>query len=357
MIVLISLFSFSCTAVQTGKAVHNLTPEHIQSAKRLGIDPLSLKRMESKPLFRFSEEEIGVYLGYIQRTIPDLRSRIQFLARRVLGQRYRIYLLGEFPFEIYDPDPLYSLRESDCVVFVEHVYAMALGHDWPSFFCILQRIRYRDGEIGLLTRNHYTELDWILNNSWLMEDMTAVLAGDEAVETVSVIQKARFFKKFGIGQDLKPDTLNWSYIPYEMLPRVIDHLKPGDFVNIVRGRDEGRYVGHVGLITHREDSTVCFLHSIHPRVKEQPLIELYTQAEAENEMRRQTNRKIAEKNEAIRIHNDRVRKTGKGQIKTPLTYKPLFFGFKFFRLRDDPLTELIERYGPEALDIRVRMKW
>jgi hypothetical protein len=326
-------------------------------AGRHGIDAKALVRMERKPLYRFSEAEIGQYLGYIQEREPRLRKRIQSLARKMLGQKYRIFLLGEFPFEMFDPDPLYSLKESDCVVFAEHMYAMALAHDWSSFFCILQRIRYENGRIGLLTRNHYTELDWNPNNAWLVEDITEQLAGEDAREATSIVHKAGFFEKYGIGQDLPPDTLHWSYIPYESLPRVIDALQPGDFVNIVRGTGTGRYVGHVGLITRGESGTVNFLHSTHPRVIEQPLLDLYRDAEAYNADRRRLNIEITVKNEARRNHNRRVEELGRGRKKRLLSPKPCFYGFKFLRLREDPLTELIRRFGPDALDIEIPMKW
>ena len=313
--------------------------------------------MEKKPLYRFSEVEVNRYLSYLQEKEPNLRARIQALARKTLGQKYRIYLLGEFPFELYDPDPLYSLGESDCVVFAEHMYAMALAHDWSSFFCILQRIRYKDGQVGMLTRNHYTELDWDRNNDWLLEDITGELAGERAEGRTSVIHKSRLFKKFGIGQSILPDTLQWTYLPFQILPDVIDALQPGDFVNVVRGGEADRYVGHVGLITCAEDGRINLLHSTPPRVIEHSLMDLYREADMKNAEHRQENAEISEKNAAIKRHNDTVKLTGRGRLKRQLSYKPYFYGFKFFRLRDEPLTELIERYGPDALDIQIRMKW
>jgi hypothetical protein len=42
---------------------------------------------------------------------------------------------------------------------------------------MLQRIRYRDGVIGVATRNHYTEMDWNVANRWLVTDISADLAG------------------------------------------------------------------------------------------------------------------------------------------------------------------------------------
>ncbi|MBC7186459.1 MAG: DUF1460 domain-containing protein [Calditrichaeota bacterium] len=137
-----------------------LSNQELEVAARLGMSAEQLLRMQRTPLYRFSEREVDLYLRYLREVEPDLRLRVQHLARKMVGQPYQIFLLGEFPFEIYDPDPLFSLRKSDCLVFAEHMYAMALAHDWPSFMALLQRIRYKDGRIGMLTRNHYTEADW-----------------------------------------------------------------------------------------------------------------------------------------------------------------------------------------------------
>ena len=133
----------------------------------LNIEDIYLKKMLAKPLYKFSEKELDIYLGYLQFIEPDLRNRVQHLAIKFLTQPYKIFLLGEFPVELYDPDPLFSIKKSDCLVFSEHIYAMALSYDWESFFAMLQRIRYKHGEISIITRNHYTEYDWNKNNNWL----------------------------------------------------------------------------------------------------------------------------------------------------------------------------------------------
>ena len=331
-----------------------LSEADIRICRELNIQGHVLAEMKAKPIYGFSEKEIDLYLKYLRRTEPELRKRVQHIARKNLNQPYRIFLLGEYPFELFDADPLYSLKESDCVVFSEHTYAMALAHDWPSFFVLLQRLRYKNGEIGMLSRNHYTVADWDRNNSWLLEDITAELAGERAVPVTMVINRARFFSKYDIGQEILPETVAWSYIPYKLLPEIIDHLQPGDFVNIVRGNDNSKYVGHVGLISRSDDGTVNFLHSTYPRVREQPLMELHDTAEQYNENRRRQNIKIREENAAARIHNRKIESTGSGEKKKIKSLKPYFYGFKFLRLREDPLEELKKIDGLDGPRIIIR---
>jgi len=160
----------------------------------------------------------AVYLAHLQATEPDLRKRIVHLARKNIGQPYDIYLLGEMPFETYDPQPIYCLTKSDCLVFTEHVYAMALTRDWTGFIRLLQRIRYRDGYLGVATRNHYTEADWNVSNRWLVRDLTTELAGAKAVPFASKIDRSKFLLgRYGLKADFPVEDFRDTYIPLDAL--------------------------------------------------------------------------------------------------------------------------------------------
>lgn len=316
-----------------------------QFAQVAQLDAKNLQKMIAKPLYELSEKEIDVYLGYLQWIEPDLRARIQHLARKNISQPYEIFLLGEFPVEIYDKAPLYSLRKSDCLVFSEHIYAMALSYDWESFFAMLQRIRYKNGDISLITRNHYTEYDWNINNSWLVEDKTAELGGDKSIDVVSVIDKARFFKKWNIGQMIPADSLSWSYLPFEAVPDIIAELKTGDFVNVVRGHSpENCWVGHVGIITRDADGTVNLLHSRNPEVAEEPLLQYINNNIRINKEKMIKNQKISKYNKSI---------MEKGLKKSPKRQLAYFYGFKFLSVREDPIWELIKIDGFDAPKVSI----
>jgi hypothetical protein len=233
--------------------------------------PVSLA---DRPLYTFNEAEVDAYLRSLAQTEPDPVRRILHLGRKNIGQPYEIYLLGEYPYELYDPQPMYCLDKSDCVTFAEHMYAMGLADGWPRFFTNLQRLRYKDGRVGMLTRNHYTEADWDRNNAFLFEDMTTLLGeGQVWVPLTNTIRRAKFFAKHGIGQDIPDEAFSGSYIPTERVPEILHELRDADFVNIIRGDKAAQWAGHVGLIAHGPDGTVNFLHSARPSVREQPLME------------------------------------------------------------------------------------
>jgi hypothetical protein len=294
--------------------------------------PESLEKLSAKPLFEFSESDVNVYLKHLAANEPDLRKRIIHLARKNIGQPYEIYLLGEMPFEPYDPQPLYCLDKSDCLVFAEHTYAMALSHNWPSFMNMLQRLRYRDGKLGVATRNHYTEADWNISNRWLVEDITERLAGDKAVGFEQSIDRAKFLKnRYKLDVDIPVELHKDSFLRFEDIELAKPELQDGDFVNIVRGvvsKDAPRselgeifggsaWVGHVGMIVHGDDGTVNLIHSTQPKVREEPIDEY-----------------IARSTESMQDDDAK----GKARL----------LGFKFLRLRDEPIENLREIDGDDA---------
>ncbi|HEX5471917.1 MAG TPA: N-acetylmuramoyl-L-alanine amidase-like domain-containing protein [Lacipirellulaceae bacterium] len=306
-----------------------LNGKQTAACRRLGLDTSEIAKLIDKPLYKCNEAEVDKYLQFLSATEPSLRKRVVQLARKNIGQPYELYLLGELPFETYDPQPIYCLKKSDCLVFTEHTYAMALSRDWPTFMRLLQRIRYHDGQIGVATRNHFTAAGWNVSNRWLVEDITAKLAGDTAVAFHQVIDRSKFLKKrYGLNVSIPIQQHDDEYLPYEEIGRAKPELRDGDFVNIVRGTvkkgvplnetfGSTTFVGHVGLIGHGPDGEVHLIHSSEPKVREEP-IDAYIARSTRN---------LAAKDAA-----------GKARL----------VGFKFLRLRDNPLKNLREIDGPDA---------
>ncbi len=291
--------------------------------------PDPLPALLAKPLYQFTEAEVGLYLGHLQATEPDLRQRVLHLARKNLGQPYELYLLGEMPFETHDPQPLYSLAKSDCVVFVEHTFAMALGGDWTGFMRLLQRIRYRDGRIGVATRNHFTETDWNPSNRWLARDVTTELAGSHAANFTQKIDRSAFLRKrYLLETGIPVEEHHDLFLPFADVALAAPHLRDGDLINIVRGIVKPgapvdvafgghAWIGHVGLIAHGPDGTLQIIHSAEPQVREEPLAQFIARETAQ----------LAERDDAG---------------------KPRLLGFKFLRLEPDPLANLRQIDGADA---------
>ncbi|MGF1571778.1 MAG: N-acetylmuramoyl-L-alanine amidase-like domain-containing protein [Sumerlaeia bacterium] len=313
------LFSFAACASKEKIALPYLTPDELVLAEKYNVHRDRLAAAKNQPLYKSTPREMVEYIKFLHEVEPDLQKRVVTIARKNIGQPYELYLLGEAPFETIDPQPLVSLEKSDCVVFAEHTYAMALSTDWESFFRMLQRIRYNNGEIGVTTRNHYTEADWNRNNAWLLTDISQELAQDEAVKYTQVVNRERFFKnRYDLEVVIPNQEIEEYYVPMTKVMEIADQLQDGDFVNYVRGKaDGGTWVGHVGIVASKPDGTKTIIHSAAPKVREQDLLEIVESAIESKEER------WAENNTAN-------------------------LGFKFLRLQDNPMQNLIALDGDEA---------
>lgn len=224
----------------------------------------------AKPIYRMSPQEAGNYIASIHQAQPDLRKRIAAIGRQNIGQPYALNLLGEFPYELHDMLPLYSLEKSDCVVFAEHTYAMALSQSWEQFFWTLQRIRYKDGVIGVASRNHYTEVDWNVNNRWLLTEITAKLAGPGGPSYETTVDRSAFLRTRHHTETSIPVQISREpYIAKDKLAALLPQLQEGDMVNVVSIVDGKYLVTHVGLIVLGPDGERRFLNSAEPAVREE----------------------------------------------------------------------------------------
>ena len=243
----------------------------------------------AKPLYQMQPSEAGRYIAWEHDKEPDLRKRIADIARKNIGQPYRLNLLGEFPYQVHDALPMFSLDHSDCTVFVEHTYAMALSQSWEEFFWMLQRIRYRDGIVGVATRNHYTELDWNVANRWLVTDISADLAGPDGPSYTMTVDRATFLKtQHHTEADIPVETSRQAYVPKARAVAAASQLREGDYVNVVTLLSNGTtMVTHVGLVVLGPNGERHFLHSSDPAVREEPFESFIARTEAREERNRQ----------------------------------------------------------------------
>jgi hypothetical protein len=269
--------------------------------------PVAIETILQKQVYQMSPVEAGRYVSWVHQAEPDLRKRIAAIGRKNIGQPYRLNLLGEFPYEVHDDLPMFSLDHSDCVVFAEHTYAMALSQSWEEFFWMLQRIRYRDGVIGVATRNHYTEMDWNVANRWLVTDISAELAGTAGPSYAMTVDRARFLKtRHHTERSIPVETSRQAYVAKDQVAAIASQLREGDFVNVISTRDGEYWASHVGLVVLGADGQRHFLHSSEPQVREESFESFIARAAAREERNRQEGKK--------------------GQVLA---------GFKFLRLNDN----------------------
>jgi hypothetical protein len=259
--------------------------------------PAPLEVLLQKQIFQMTPVEAGRYIAHIHQAQPDLRKRIAAIGRKNIGQPYSLNLLGEFPFEVHDQLPMFSLVESDCVVFAEHTYAMALSQSWEEFFWMLQRIRYRDGVIGVATRNHYTEVDWNIANRWLLTDISAELSGPTGPRYPLTVDRSTFLKtRHGTERSIPVQNSIEAFVARDNVGAVAAQLQEGDFVNVISTRNGAYWASHVGMVVLGPNGERHFLHSSEPQVREETFASFIARAaarEADNARAGRNGQKLA----------------------------------------------------------------
>lgn len=122
-----------------------------------------------------------------------------------MGAKYVNDPLGEG--RAPDSDPLIRDDAFDCTTFVETV----LAHGDVD---TLNKIRYKNGEIDFINRNHFIETDWLPNNSNIVKNVSAQY-GQTALRHVVINRAAWLRRMHNIDSDVAVVATDIEYIPYD----------------------------------------------------------------------------------------------------------------------------------------------
>lgn len=134
----------------------------------------------------------------------------QYTGHNYLGAQYINSPLGEGVLP--DADPLIRFDAFDCTTFVETV--LANGN-----LETLNKIRYKDGKIDFLYRNHFIESDWMSNNKKLVKNVSNQF-GPTNIRYVKIDKAAWFKKQHKIDVVCPVQNVTLEYLPYKNLDKI-----------------------------------------------------------------------------------------------------------------------------------------
>jgi hypothetical protein len=115
-------------------------------------------------------------LYHTLNSMPKLSmvKRIDWFSAHFKDTVYVLGSLGEGPQARYDQFPRYRIDGFDCDTYVNTVLSLALADSSKSFKQCMKFNRYKDGLIAYTQRNHFTSIDWNLNNQkrGVLKDIT-----------------------------------------------------------------------------------------------------------------------------------------------------------------------------------------
>jgi hypothetical protein len=239
-------------------------------------------------------------LRRVHRQAASLPRRVEAVSELFLGTPYKLDALGEGPDGEFDRDPLIRFDAFDCTTFVETVMALSLESDLESAARTLQKIRYKDGQIGYATRNHITELDWVPNNvrAGYLRDITSEVAGRDAIEMSKTVSKRDWLRKSmvsfegqfseeekrrllpklqALGERFRDERATLTVLPVHALPRAMARIPSGTIANLVRADQPGEesIVSHQVLLIKKNDGW-CVRHAASGKiVEDDPIFETF----------------------------------------------------------------------------------
>ncbi|PIP11758.1 MAG: hypothetical protein COX49_09330 [bacterium (Candidatus Stahlbacteria) CG23_combo_of_CG06-09_8_20_14_all_40_9] len=211
---------------------------------------------KSKQLFEMTNQEIDSLLTETSQKDLTISERINFYSEKFLGTPYNFQCVGDGPYALIENWPLVNFQETNCMALCEHVLAMAISDNWDNFFNNLLQIRYKDGIIGMRTRNHYTMADWLPENSWILEDVSRKVGGEYTKSVTRTISHKKFFTSKGI-KDMRyvlPDReITIDYIPLNVLVEVEKNIRPGDIVALIYAYKTDVFSAHMLIIAEKNN--------------------------------------------------------------------------------------------------------
>lgn len=270
------------------------------------ISPSLAQSLESlkyalSPVGSVSEEDVKQALNIIP-DFANLEDRIMAVSSYFLHRPYSLGPAGEGEDGDLDQKPLSTWDKFDCVTFIEAVMALSLIHprsrdhrlNLENYYDNIKLIKYHSDEISFLTRNHFTEMDWIpyLNNIGLLQDITKSIFPSAPIRTKIIDKKLWFmqkttkdlflpdateeekneilhdFKNKVINLDFQPQDVELHYLPFHQLmnKEVQKKLPRISIFSLIRGEHPTNphipvMVSHQGLLIRKEDHQLYIRHA------------------------------------------------------------------------------------------------
>lgn len=225
---------------------------------------MQYSKKSEKPTYKMVASDFTQLMQEENSKTKDINQRIQFYSDLGKGTPYLVYNLGEGPSSI-DPDPTIDFARTDCMTFCEHTLALAISNDYSDMYNNLQKIRYKNGLIGYTSRNHYTIVDWLPNNSWLLRDITAQIGKGLTKKMTKEIDRPAFYKNNGVTEKELENAppkkkLTIEYIPTNSISKIQDSLQGGEIVSVITTHPVV-FSAHMGIIVKDQWGNIIFRHA------------------------------------------------------------------------------------------------
>jgi len=214
---------------------------------------------ENDRFTEMSTQQIDALIKETSTKSSTVTEKMTFFSKYFLDTPYEFTCVGDGKYALYEPYPLVNFETTNCMAYCEHVLALAISDSWDNFFNNLQHIRYKDGLIGMRTRNHYTMGDWLPENDWLLEDVTRKVGESHTKTVTRTISHTKFFqgKEISDLRHVKSDyEMTIDYIPKGAMQDIVGNLRNGDIGALIFANKTDIFSAHMWMVMEVDDQLI-----------------------------------------------------------------------------------------------------
>jgi hypothetical protein len=155
----------------------------------------------------------------------SMPERLALISHAFVGKPYLLGALGEGKEGYYDQRPLYRSDAFDCETYVDTVLALAFANNLPQFKQCINYVRYKNGHVDYVDRNHFTCLDWNKNNQkqGVLTDITSLIK-NEKHQSVALVAHA-MINKSAWYQHTSANSIHLSSQQVSQIPKRLSQLQ------------------------------------------------------------------------------------------------------------------------------------
>lgn len=193
----------------------------------------SARRTTNRPV-GFAKRRLDRTLYRLNRTTTSFEQRLLAASALFVGRDYIDNPLGGGPdsVELF----LVSFDAFDCVTYMETVVALACSTTASGFFRELRSLRYRNGRVGWVSRNHFMT-DWLRRNirRGTLSELTKGPATVRKTRTVSALPR------------IERQEVTFRYFPKRSFAKISGRIRTGDLIMFVSTK-KNLDVFHTGIL-------------------------------------------------------------------------------------------------------------
>lgn len=163
-------------------------------AAGMAADEQQISIIPRYDMTQYDNQLTNIYSNIPKRS--NALAKLEYFSQAFLSQPYMLGALGEGPEGEFDKNPLYRTDGFDCLTYVSTVIALINAKNLDQFKHNLESINYKEGKVSYQNRNHFTSVDWNVNNQnqGYIKDITTTIL-DSSGKSVYQIANAYINKK------------------------------------------------------------------------------------------------------------------------------------------------------------------